>query len=67
LDGHPQRLDLLTGARESLVPLSDGLLQRLDLFGQGLDVCGCQPDLYIEDVVLAADVSNVLLELLRSR
>jgi hypothetical protein len=31
MDGRPQRLDLSTGAQESLIPRSDGLLQSHDL------------------------------------
>jgi hypothetical protein len=51
----PQRLDLSTGARESLVPLSDRPLQCRDLVLQGLDASGHHPNLDIKGVVLAAD------------
>jgi hypothetical protein len=67
VDGRPQRLDLPAGARESLVPFLDGPLQRRDLLGQGLDMGGHYPDLHVEDITLAADKRDVLLELLHSR
>jgi hypothetical protein len=67
VDGRPQYLDLSTGARESLVPLLDGPLQRHDLVLQGPDVSGHQPDLDIEGIVLAADKSDVLLEFFHTR
>jgi hypothetical protein len=66
-DSHPQCLDLPTGARESLVPLSDGSLQRRDLVLQGPDVSGRHPDLDVEGITLAADKSDILLELLHAR
>jgi hypothetical protein len=67
VDGRPQRLDLLAGARESLIPLSNGLLQRLDLLGQGPDASGRQLDLHVKGITLATNKSNVILELLDSR
>jgi hypothetical protein len=67
MDGRPQRLDLSTGARESLVSRLDGLLQCHDLVLQGLKASGHQPDLDVEGITLAADKGDVLLKLLHTR
>jgi hypothetical protein len=66
IDGRPQRLDLSTGARESLIPLLDGSLQCHDLVLQGPDVSGHQANLDVEGITLAAHKSDVLLELLHA-
>jgi hypothetical protein len=54
-DHRSQRLNLLTGARESLIPLSDCPLQHRDLVLQGSDVSRHHPDLDVEGVMLTAD------------
>jgi hypothetical protein len=55
MDRRPQCLNLLTGARESLVPLSDRPLQRHNLILQGSDASGRHPDLDVEGVTLTAN------------
>jgi hypothetical protein len=67
MDRHPQRLNLPTGARESLVPLSDHPLQCHNLILQGSDVSRRHPDLDVEGVTLTADQGNILLQLLHTR
>jgi hypothetical protein len=67
MDSRPQRLDLLADGRESLIPLSNGLLPCLNLLGQDPNAGGRQPDLHVEGITLAAHKSNVLLELLHPR
>jgi hypothetical protein len=55
MDCRPQHLNFPTGARESLIPLSDRPLQRRDLVLQGSDASGRHPDLDVEGVALTAD------------
>jgi hypothetical protein len=62
-NGRPQRLDLLAGIRESLVPLLDGSTQHRNLVLQGPEASGHLPDLDVEGVTMPTDKGDVLLEL----
>jgi hypothetical protein len=55
MDRHPKHLNFPTGARESLVPLSDRPLQRHNLIFQGSDVGERHPDLDVEGIALTTD------------
>jgi hypothetical protein len=54
-DRRPQRLKLPTGARESIIPLSNRPLQRRNLILQGTTASGRHPDLDVEGVALTTD------------